>query len=361
MKGNSSRQYQLIIIAFLANFCLSSPIYSDQSSGSSKSQLRIIPLPEIESAAYVRADFGKVYIQDKTNIAVYSFETGRFLKHIGRSGQGPGEFTLLGSFYLAEGRIVAEDIGKTLFFSPEGDYLGQLIPPSKAMGPYPFLPVGSHFVGIPLERAEDGRTLPPMLIVYDQAGKPLKRLLEVPDILPPPPSRPGASGSFRKQDQLMVREYFDYIVYDHKIFVADSSQGLSIKVFDETGNLLYEIRHPIEKTRVPKDYRDRVLRSLPKKFLENNQPIFPPYFPSFVAFKIDDGKIYAITPAQKNQLNEVITMDLKGQILDRSFRFQKEIDYEVPIRFARTFDVEKDCFVWVEYNEPAERYELHIY
>jgi len=80
-----------------------------------------------------------------------------------------------------------------------------------------------------------------------------------------------------------------------------------------------------------------------------------------VAFKIDDGKIYVITSAPKNQLNEVITMDLKGQILDRSFRFQKETDYEVPNRFVRTFDVEKDCFVWVEYNEPAERYELHIY
>jgi len=360
MKRYSSKQHQLIIIAFLATFWLSSPIYSDQPSGSSKSLPRIIPLPEIESPGYVRAEFGKVYIQDKTNIAVYSFETGRFLKHIGRSGQGPGEFTMLGSFYLAEGRVVAEDIGKTLFFSPEGDYLGQLIPPSRVMI-YPYLPVGDHFVGAPLERAEDGRSLPVTLIVYDQAGKPLKRLLEIPDVMPPPPPRPGSSVPSGKVNQLMVREYFDYIVYDHKIFVADSSQGLSIKVFDESGNLLYEIRHPIEKTRVPKDYRDRVLRSLPKKFLENNQPIFPPYFPSFVAFKIDDGKIYAITPAQKNQLNEVITMDLKGQILDRSFRFQKEIDYEVPIRFARTFDVEKDCFVWVEYNEPAERYELHIY
>ncbi len=358
MKRNSSRQYRLIIMAALITFWLSSPIYSDQPSGSSKNQPRIIPLPELESPGYVRAEFGKVYIQDETNIAVYSFETGRFLKHIGRSGQGPGEFTLVSTFYLAEDRIVAEDIGKTLFFSPEGDYLGQIIPPSRVMV-YPYLPVGNHFVGAPLERDEDGRSLPLTLIVYDQAGQPLKRLLEIPDVMPPPPPRPGSSVPSGKLNQLMIREYFDYIVYDHKIFVADSNQGLAIKVFDETGNLLYEIRHPIEKIRVPKDYRDRVLRSL--KFLENNQPIFPPYFPSFVAFKIDDGKIYVITPAQKNQLNEVITMDLKGQILDRSFCFPMEISYSIPSYCARTFDVEKDCFVWVEYNEPAERYELHIY
>jgi hypothetical protein len=69
----------------------------------------------------------------------------RFLKHIGRSGQGPGEFTLLASFYLTEGQIVAEDIGKTLFFSPEGDYLGQIIPPSRVMV-YPYLPALLSFV-----------------------------------------------------------------------------------------------------------------------------------------------------------------------------------------------------------------------
>jgi len=145
MKRYSSRQYQLITIVFLATFWLSSPIYSDQPSGSSKNQPRIIPLPEIESAGNVRAEFGKVYIEDKTNIAVYSFETGRFLKHIGRSGQGPGEFTLLTSFYLTEGRIVAEDLGKTLLFSPEGDYLGQIIPPSRVMV-YPYLPALLSFV-----------------------------------------------------------------------------------------------------------------------------------------------------------------------------------------------------------------------
>ncbi|MDH7512108.1 MAG: 6-bladed beta-propeller [Clostridiales bacterium] len=60
---------------------------------------KIIPLPELESATHVRADHGKVYIQDKKDIAVYSFETGRFLKRIGRPGQGPGEFTYLGGFY----------------------------------------------------------------------------------------------------------------------------------------------------------------------------------------------------------------------------------------------------------------------
>jgi hypothetical protein len=53
-------------------------------------------------------------------------------------------------------------------------------------------------------------------------------------------------------------------------------------------------------------------------------------------------------------------MDLKGNILERRFRFPIQIDLWVPYRFARTFDVEAGRFVWVEYNDSKEEYELHI-
>jgi len=159
----------------------------------------------------------------------------------------------------------------------------------------------------------------------------------------------------------MIRDYFDYLVFDNKVFVADSTKGLSISVFDETGNLLYEIRHPAEKIRVTREDRESIIKSLTEEFLKANRPVFPDYFPSFVALKIDEGKIYVVTPARKDNLNEVIIMDLKGQILERSFCFLKKIDYFVPHSWAQIFDVEQGRFVWVEYNEAAAQYELHIY
>jgi hypothetical protein len=325
-----------------------------------RQQAKVIPLPELESASLVRAEHGKIYIKDKKDIAVYSFDTGRFLKRIGRPGQGPGEFTFLGSFCLVGDQLIAADIGKTLIFSADGEYLGQVIPPSRIMR-FPYLPVGHHFIGVPLERKEDGTELPLTLIIYDQNGKTVKRLLEVPDVLPPPPPRPGASLPAGKMKNLMVREYFDYLVYDNKIFVADSTKGLSISVFDETGNLLYEIRHPVDRIKVTKEYQEKIINNLTGIFRQNNQPIFPDYFPAFVAMKIDGGKIYVVTSARKGNFNEVIVMDLSGKILERSFRFPKEIGYFVPNSFAQSFDVEQGKFVWVEYNEPAAQYELHIY
>ncbi|MGB8960111.1 MAG: 6-bladed beta-propeller, partial [Candidatus Aminicenantales bacterium] len=226
---------------------------------------RVIPLPELEEIGDVRADRGRVYIQDKKDIAVYFFDDGRFLRRIGRPGQGPGEFTMLGGFTVLSDRIVVTDIAKTLFYSVEGEYLGQMSPPGQSRG-YPFLPVGKHLVGFPLELRQDGSMLPPMGVIYDQAGKAVKRFIEVPDILPPPPPPPGSSRPSGKEDVLMVRDYFDYAVHDGRIFVADSRKGLSISVFDGTGAFLYEIRHTLESVKVSNEYRDFAMKSRPDRY-----------------------------------------------------------------------------------------------
>jgi hypothetical protein len=320
---------------------------------------RVIPLPELETAGDVRVEHGRIYIRDKNDIAVYSFETGRFLRRIGRAGQRPGELTMLGGFTVLADRIVIVDITKTLFFSVEGEYLSQMSPPARIMF-YPFLPVGKHFVGVPMERRDDGSTLPPMGVIYDTAGRQVKRFVEVPDILPPPPPPPGSSLPSGREDVLMVRDYFDYVLHDNKIFVADSRKGLSISVFDETGTLLYEIRHSLERVKMSKEYRDFATKSRPEKYWAAHKAVFPDVFPALAAFKIDNGRIYAVTAARKDGRHEVIIMDLKGKILERGFRFPFQIDFWAPHIFARTFDVEADRFVWVEYNDSKDLYELHI-
>ena len=320
---------------------------------------RVIALPELEAVGDVRAEHGRIYIQDKKDIAVYSFDDGRFLRRIGRPGQGPGEFTMLGGFTVLADRVVVVDISKTLFFTVEGEYLGQMLPPGHSRV-YPFLPVGKHLVGFPLERRQDGSMLPPMGVIYDQAGMPVKRFIEVPDILPPPPPPPGSSRPSGKEDVLMVRDYFDYAVHDGRIYVADSKPGLSISVFDETGAFLYEIRHTLERVKVSKEYRDFAMKSRRGRYWAARKPVFPEYFPAFAAFKIDDDRIYAVTAARKDGRHEVIVMDHKGKILERGFRLPIQIDFWVPHTFARTFDVEAGRFVWVEYNESKEQYELHI-
>jgi hypothetical protein len=70
---------------------------------------------------------GNVYIEDASDMAIKVFDqAGKFLRAIGRRGEGPGEFTNLSfMFPLSDGRLLVTDelARRTSFFGPEGQFL----------------------------------------------------------------------------------------------------------------------------------------------------------------------------------------------------------------------------------------------
>ena len=323
--------------------------------------VKVIPLPEVERPRMICAEHGRVYIVDDRDIVVYTYPEGRFLRKIGRVGQGPGEFKVgPGRLTVLEDRLAVRDMFQVIFFSISGDYIGQLREPSYT-GFFPYLPVGKNFVAFPMDRRQDGSFAPSTGCIYDGEGKLLKRFYEAFPEAPQAPPPPGSGPPSRKPDALQVREYADWLVHKGMIFVADSRKGLSISVFDEDGNLLYEIKRKVDRVKMTKGFRESVLEERKKsKYGEYDNPVFPEFFPAFVGFKIDGDRIYIITPAQKEGLYEVIEMDLKGEILERGFRFPVKPIFNVPEAFALQYDVEDGKFLWLEYNEAKEIHELHI-
>jgi len=324
-----------------------------------EAQERIIPLLELEKPRQICAENQQVYIVDDRDILVYSLSDGRLLRRVGKPGQGPGEFRM-GPLRLTifPDRLVVGDIRKIQFLSHEGNYLGQVREPGMIQR-LPFLPVGKNFVGFPMEIRDDGSLALPVGCIYDQEGKVLRKFYGEIPAGPPPPPPPGGAPPAQKQDVPMIQDYVDYAVYEDKIFVADSRKGLYIAVFNENGDLLYEIRQEIKRTKVPKDYKEAALKG--SKYWQSYNALVPEFFPVFFGFKIDGGRIYAITPDQKDGQYEVIVMDLKGKILERSHRFPLQPNYFAPEAFSLDYDVEQNQFVWFAYNEAKEYYELHIY
>ena len=53
-------------------------------------------------------------------------------------------------------------------------------------------------------------------------------------------------------------------------------------------------------------------------------------------------------------------MDLKGKILEKSFRFPIKPNFGNLESFRLNYDVEGNEFIWFAYNDAKEIYELHI-
>ncbi len=353
------------VLGCLIGFVYSFPAHSFAGQSSAD---RIIPMPQIKDASEIVAGFGRIYVADDRSIFVYDFKSGRFLEKVGKRGQGPGEFTMgPGQINVFPDRLVVGDFNRIKFFSLDGIYRDQLETPSGS-SLYRFLPVGRNFVGFPLERKADGSAATPFGCIYSQDLKNKKpffgKFAELRGGPPPPPGRQAPRG---KTDAYLIREYCDYIVYEDRIYVADSRKGLSISVFDENGFFLREISHPIDKVKVPQSFVDDIVKEWKESKYWNSSlshlnPIAAIFFPAFINFKINDDRIYVITAASKGDLHEVIVMDLGGKILERTFRFPiKPLhEFQSPTALGMKYDVEDGRFVWFAYNDAKEMYEIHI-
>ena len=68
----------------------------------------------------------------------------------------------------------------------------------------------------------------------------------------------------------------------------------------------------------------------------------------------------ALTAAKKDDLYEIIVMDLEGKIRGREFRFPLQPNFETPFFNGFKYDIEGNKLVWFSYNDAKETYELHI-
>ena len=339
-------------------------IFSSGSAYSGQTE-RIIALPELENPRQIVVEKGRVYFVDRRDVVVYDLSDGRFLKKIGKLGQGPGEFAMGPSRLSVLGdRLIVQDLRSSECFNLEGIRIGGNNDPDP-IAFYQFLPVGRNFVGFPMLRNDDGSLAGPSGRIYDSNLKLKRKFFGELPALPPAPPPPGSAKSAGKSDQLLIRDYGDYAVYEDRIYVADSRRGFSISVFDETGILLREIKHPVEKVKVPKSFVDEVVKEWKaskdwQTDYSHVNPVVPEYFPALIDFKIDHGRIYALTAAKKDDLYEIIVMDLEGKILGREFRFQLQPNFEMPFFNGFKYDIEGNKLVWFGYNDDKDIYELHI-
>ncbi len=339
-----------------------------------QSPLKVIPLPDLMHPELISADSNQLIIKDDISICAYSLSDFSLVTKFGKKGQGPGEFRLSPMVHVFPDEYFISLMTKVWRFSREGELIEETKLPFNYFGlDYSLLPVGENYVGFPLTRGEDSKAMQ-VGHIYDGEFQKIKQFYEgIPLRIPPPPppAKPGSKRpvSAPKQDSEVIRDYINYEVYEDEIFVADTRKGFFISVFDENGQLLYEIDHEYEELKVPKTFKkaflDRIRESEQgEDLLRRYNYLFRKQFPAFVDFQLDNGKIYVTTHDKKDNLYEIVILNLEGDILRRSFSLPSELYLRAlhDNRLAtKEYVIDDDQIYSLKYNEDENRYELHVH
>jgi len=329
---------------------------------------KVIPLPDITSVYAIKVADDRIYIVDwrQKEIFVFALDDLRMVRRFGRAGQGPGEFDSPPLPVLLPEGLAVKSFSKILFFSRDGELRREvkIVPTDLMFSGFPVFPVDGRFIGFPFVRDERGRMTSCVGRIYEEDWKPAGDFAWLfPSPTPSPPPPPGAKNTGPKEDYRLIRDYCAGTVEGGRIYVADSRKGLSITVFDARGTKIREIRPETAPVRIDRKFREELIaswREEMKNYLDHFNPVVPDVLPDFFAFRVDGAEIHAVTPRRRDGLYEIVTMNLEGAVLRRTFAFPLEPSWDYLPAVNNRFDIRDGILYATSYNEERERTELRI-
>lgn len=292
----------------------------------------------------------RLYVTEKASIYIYSLKDFKLIKKFGKAGEGPQEFKVIqfGTPLIAiplKGKLYVASFGKLSMFNAEGEYISeQVIPPF--IVPIPFL---DKWLGTGMANNEKKESLLSVCLY---------------------------NGKFEKEKELYITDFkvgqsfvmdmpmtsFAFLPDKDRIYLAAGKDGFAIDVFDKTGKKLYRISREHKPMKVGADYKDkteawfkhdpdyRVAWDFFKTRLS-----YKTHYPAIREMFVEDDRIYVLTYKNKDELSELIIMDLKG-------KEQKRVFVNAPLRMGMDYypkyTIYNKAFYTLLENEEDETWEL---
>lgn len=299
-------------------------------------------LPELMRPSKISTNNTYLYASDKYTVSIYLLGTFKFFKRVGKKGEGPGEFKGSPIIQSFPNILAVSSSEKILFFSTDGQFLDEKRMPPKFTYSKDVYPVGKNFTGATRSGTRGPGKIFYVVSLFDAELNFLKELARV--------------GPEKRRLIQPISDTFMHMVHEDRIYIADSSKGLFIEVFDSNGLKLYTIDKKYEKMKVT----DKIKEEIEKEM--NNSPIdriekrrkrivYPEHFPAIRHFFVNGGRIYVFTYKEKDAKQEIIVMDLNGNT-------QKKVFVKKPE--GRRFSVSNNTYYYLLWNETAEEWELHL-
>ncbi|MGD2294540.1 MAG: 6-bladed beta-propeller [Candidatus Aminicenantes bacterium] len=249
-------------------------------------------------------DEGNIYILDMRPFCVKVYDKeGKFLRSIGRTGQGPGEFQIPYNIQVTDrNEVLVCDTGKgaILFFSSEGTFLEEIRNPILRLGLYAFVDTQKNVYfdrSFIQERQRKLLKLPPPYEKYEEI---VSREAPLRSPIPPPQIR------------------FAQLPGDNLAW-ANSSE-YAIHIIDSQGRTVKKIEKEYAAVRVSDDYKKKYFERLPPGISKETQK-FSPHFPAFDLFFTDEeGRIFVKTYEKLEGMDKYVidVFDPEGRFICRT-------------------------------------------
>jgi 6-bladed beta-propeller len=229
----------------------------------------------VESVAFDAAD--NLYVLDRQNPRVLVYDrTGRFVRQIGRRGQGPGELMVPVQLVVAaDGTIIVQDLGRPAYslFRPDGTFIrnvameGWMPMLSAELAWHPRGGVVGTFREAPAERMRMGsttRSAPAVPLMFQPlAGGSPVRLYNVPQqwtmeqSAQPSPRGEGQSVNVRISGPPVFSPPVLFGVLGSGQMALSFTSGYTVRILDANGQTVRYLQRPVRPRLVTQADRER--------------------------------------------------------------------------------------------------------
>lgn len=251
---------------------------------------------------------GNIYVFQssllKENLVAKFDRNGNFVKSFLRKGQAPGEvqFPLYQEITANDEIPIVDGHGhKLLIFSKDGSLIKEIRLDSKYSGLGRVVPLenGNYLIEWS-ERVQSVEYFYIHLSLFNSEFEEIKELDRYKYVVI------DWTNKFR-----WPRHVFIWNVSKRKIYVGNEDRGYEIWIYDLEGNLQRKIKKKYKPVKVPKRFKEEVLKEHEPSPVARKKLFFPKYMPPFqYSFTDDEGRLFVMTSEiGKNQKEYVVDYD----------------------------------------------------
>ncbi len=273
---------------------------------------KLADYPDIVRPSRIYIDGDSLYVIESANqVAVYSLSTHKPVRTIGKKGEGPGEFPRTPYLKILPDSLFFGTFGKFTTYSKTGEFLEDKLQYAMIY----LLPATDGYVSLTNRNEEEFRTR--MVNLLDPEQNQLKVL-----------QQNRLEQSRRRGIIYAINDFFHIDTHAGMIFVADSSLGFHISVYNAEGQKLRSIQKNRKKIRITDDFKDEFIQQQmahPRgggewRIVSQRFKIeYPRYFPDIRSFQVQEGKIFVRTYKQEGDKVNFVILDLEGSTLHEGF------------------------------------------